>query len=85
MDEDDIQHLDVRLPVAVLTVGATLAAALLPVLLTVLVLATAGCVVQVRQEDAPELVRLEDTPRQRAATITLDGDSKDAPISIQAE
>ena len=81
MVDEDIQHLDAPMARVVLTVGVVLMAA---VLMVALLLAT-GCVVQVRQEDAPELAKLVDTDEPPAASITREGDSDNAPISIQAE
>ena len=82
MDVDDTQAR------AALTAGDLMAHAVLMagvVTAIALVMVLAGCVVQVRQEDAPELAKLVDTDEPPVVSITRDGDSKDAQISIPAK
>ena len=81
MDEDDIQPLD----------GVMAAALMAAVLLVTVVVVTAalvlvtGCAVAIHVEAEPARVRPADMVEPPAAFITLDGDSKDAQISIPAE
>lgn len=72
MEDVDTQHLGDPMAHAVLTAGVVLMAVVLMAALLM-----AGCVVQVRQEDAPELVKHDDTVEQPVVSITPEDDSEE--------
>jgi len=80
MDEDDTQPLDDPMALAALTAAVLLTAVVL--MAAVLVM---GCAVAIHVEAEPARVKPADMVGPPAGFTTLDGDSKDAQISIQAK
>lgn len=80
MDEGITQHLDGAMA-AVLMAAALLAT----VVVVTAALAVTGCAVAIHVEAEPARVKPADMVPPPAAFTTLDGDSKNAQISIQAK
>jgi chaperone required for assembly of F1-ATPase len=80
MDEDDTQHLGDPMALAALTAAVVLTGAVL--MAAVLVM---GCAVAIHVEAQPAQVKPADMVGPPAAFTTLDGDSKDATLSIPAK
>lgn len=81
MDEDDTTHLDGPMA-AVLMAGVLLATVV--AVTAALALAT-GCAVAIHVQAEPAQVKPDDMVGRPAAFTTLDGDSKDAQISISPQ
>ena len=81
MDDEDTQHLDAAMA-AVLMAGVLLATVV--AVTAALALAT-GCAVAIHVQAEPAQVKPDDMVGPPAAFTTLDGDSKDAKISIPAQ